>query len=102
MTQYKYTNAGQLRNIGENVELGEARLDDEEEVRLISVATTKEGEILVQVDVKDSNGAWDAHCDFDITLGMDEKEFIDIDSNESFETYSGYGMLLTKEQWERI
>jgi hypothetical protein len=33
---------------------------------------------------------------------MDDKEFFEIDSEEPFETYSGYGMLLTKEQWERI
>lgn len=100
--EYKYTTVGQLRNIGENIELGEERIDDEEEVRLVSVAITKEGEILAQVDVKDSYGTWDAHCDFDITLGMEGKEFFDIDSEEPFETYSGYGMILTKEEWEGL
>lgn len=102
MSEYKYTTVGQLRNIGENVELGEERLDDDEEVRLVSVATTQSGEILVQVDVKDSCGNWDAHCDFDITLGSDDKEFTDIDTGEPFETYSGYGLLLKKEQFESI
>jgi hypothetical protein len=102
MSEYKYTTVGQLRNIGENIELGEERLDDEEEVRLVSVATTKDGEILVQVDVLDSYGTWDAHCDFDLTLGMDGKEFFKLDSDEHFETYSGYGLLLTREQLERL
>jgi hypothetical protein len=100
--EYKYTTAGKLRQIGLNIELGEEHIDDDEEVRLVSVATTKDGEILVQVDVKDSYGTWDAHCDFDITLGMDDKEFYELDSDEPFETYSGFGMLLTKEELEGL
>ena len=101
-TEYKYVTVGQLRNIGENIELGEERLDDEEEVRLVSVATTKDGEILVQVDVKDSYGTWDAHCDFDLTLGMEDKDFFDIDTGKPFEPYSGYGILLTKDEWKQL
>jgi hypothetical protein len=102
MSEYKYTALGKLRNIGENIELGDEPLDDTDEVRLVSVATTKENEILVHVDVKDSFDTWDSHCDLDITIGMEEKEFFDIDTGEPFEAYSGYGMLLTKEQWEKI
>ena len=101
-SEYKYTTVGQLRNIGENIELGEERLDDEKEVRLVSVAKTNDGEILVQVDVLDSYGTWGAHTDFDITLGMEDKKFFDIESGEPFETYSGYGMLLTKEEWKKL
>ncbi len=100
--EYKYVTVGDLRNIGENIELGDERLDDDEEVRLVSVATTKDGEILVQVDVKDSYDTWDAHCDFDITLGMEDKEFFDINSGEPFETYSGYGIVLTKDEWKQF
>jgi hypothetical protein len=102
MQEYKYTTVGNLRNVGENIELGEERLDDDEEVRLVSVATTKEGDILVQADIKDSYGTWDAHCDFDITLGMEKMEFFDIDTNEPFETYSGVGILFKKEKWNKV
>lgn len=100
--EYKYTTAGKLRKMMLSIELGEERIDDEEEVRLVSVATTQYGEILVQVDIKDSNGTWDAHCDFDITMGMGGKEFTDIDTGEPFEVYSGYGELMTKEEWDSI
>lgn len=100
--EYKYTTAGKLRTMMLSIELGEERIDDDEEVRLISVATTQYGEILAQVDVKDSNGEWDAHCDFDITLGFKGKVFTDIDTGEPFEVYTGYGELFSKEEWESI
>ena len=100
--EYKYTTVGKLRKMMLSIEFGEERIEDDEEVRLVSVATTQYGEILVQVDVKDSYGTWDAHCDSDITIGFDGKEFTDIDTGEPFETYSGYGELLTKEEWESI